>query len=62
MSDRYGKIVLTVIAATLVIIAAEQAVGRAKAAGEQVCGGRAENPCYVRIVNPCWGNDPCMLQ
>jgi hypothetical protein len=61
MGDRYTKIVLTVIAVALLSLAVEQAVGRAKAAGE-VCGANPDHPCYVRIVNPCWGNGTCMLQ
>jgi hypothetical protein len=62
MSDRYSKIVLTVIAAALLSIAVEHAARKATAAGEQACGTTPNNPCYIRIVNSCWGTGPCLLQ
>ena len=46
MTDRYTKIVLTVIAIALGAIATEGAMPRASAQGERCIGDRL-GPCYV---------------
>lgn len=46
MTDRYTKIVLTVIAVALCVIAVQNAVPRARALGNG-CGDSSSNPCYV---------------
>jgi hypothetical protein len=47
--DRYSKCVLSVIAAALVIIAAQQAFGPAVAQMGS-CGVSRYSPCYVELV------------
>jgi hypothetical protein len=49
MTDRYTKIVLTVIAASLVTLAVQQALPRAHALGD-ACGA-PQNPCYVAAAD-----------
>ena len=49
MVDRYTKIVLTIIASALAVLALEQAVPKAVALGDG-CGG-INNPCYVKAAD-----------
>ena len=47
MSDRYTKIVLTVIAAALLGHLAPYVMTGAQAQMGQACGSRADRPCFV---------------
>jgi hypothetical protein len=49
MTDRYTKIVLTVIASTLAILVVQNATRPAIAQGGE-CGSR-RNPCHVEVSN-----------
>lgn len=46
MTDLYGKFVLSVIAASLVVLCVQNALSGANAAHFSGCG-EARNPCYV---------------
>ena len=48
MSDNYTKMVLTVIAASLVILSVQQVVK--PAAAQFGCGLQRDVPCYITIV------------
>jgi hypothetical protein len=47
--DRYAKIVLTVIATALIIIALQNIITPAQAVSE-ACGSNRYNPCFVTVV------------
>lgn len=47
MTDRYMKTVLTIIAASLFALAAENVVKPASAGSEEPCGS-SYDPCYVK--------------
>jgi hypothetical protein len=49
MLDRYTKVVLTIIAVTLVALVAQQAIPTARASAD--CGDSSYRPCYMHIVN-----------
>ena len=48
MTDRYTKIVLTVIAISLSILAVEQGVSKAEAQDGAMCGAGPLTPCFVK--------------
>jgi hypothetical protein len=50
MTDRYTKIILTVIATCLVAIAIRQATPSANAQFGLGCDGSPQAPCYVRLI------------
>lgn len=50
MTDTYTKLVLTVIAAALVALSAQQLVQPAAAVGGG-CGGDRYDPCWVRVTD-----------
>lgn len=54
MTDRYTKAVLTVIAAALVLIAAQLGTPRATAQFGDGCGEDMRNPCYVATGLNSW--------
>ncbi|MDE1996847.1 MAG: hypothetical protein KGI75_30390 [Rhizobiaceae bacterium] len=47
--DRYAKIVLTVIATALVVIALQNAITPAQAVSG-ACGANRYDPCFVTVV------------
>lgn len=47
--DKYTRVVLTVIAVSLVAIAIQNTITPAKARSS--CGEESYNPCYVKLVN-----------
>jgi hypothetical protein len=49
MIDKYTKAVLTVIAAALIVIVAQQAIRTARAQSSLACAGTIIDPCYVSI-------------
>lgn len=49
VTDRYTKIVLTVIAGALCILIAQNSTGRALAVGPGECGNSDVTPCFVRV-------------
>ena len=49
MTDRYTKIILTVIAVALCALVAQNAIAPAGAAGRE-CGIERWQPCYVEVV------------
>jgi hypothetical protein len=53
MTDTYSKIVLTVIAAALVALVAQQAIGSAEAQFGLAlgCDGSFNAPCFIRIIS-----------
>jgi|HubBroStandDraft_6_1064221.scaffolds.fasta_scaffold5530076_1 hypothetical protein len=75
MIDLYTKFVLSVIAVALLALAALQAIPRwqiwtAQGPTAQIstaqsavspCGATNQNPCYVKMSDPCWSNGPCLL-
>ncbi len=54
MVDRYTKVILTIIAAALVILVAQNAVGTSAAQRTQGCGivSIGQPPCSVTWSNP----------
>jgi hypothetical protein len=50
MTDTYTKIILTVIAASLAVMALKQATPAASAQFELGCDGSPQAPCYVRLI------------
>jgi len=50
MSDNYTKTVLTVIAASLVILSIQQVVKPAAAQFGGQCGLQRDVPCYITIL------------
>lgn len=61
MADAYTKAVLTVIAAALIALAAQDAATPAAAVGEG-CGSRWD-PCHVVVEEACGESsyDPCWV-
>jgi len=47
MLDRYTKIVLTIIALSLLAIAIERGTPEARAQTPTGCGSSYDNPCYI---------------
>jgi hypothetical protein len=52
MVDRYAKTILTVIAASLVILAVQQVITPTFAQIGSQCGYTHDVPCYIMIINP----------
>ena len=52
MTDRYSKIMLTLIGVALIAIAAQNATRPARAQEEQFSCGDKSDPCYVRADRP----------
>jgi hypothetical protein len=50
MTDTYTKIILTVIAASLAVMALKQATPAASAQFGLGCDGSPQAPCYVRLI------------
>ena len=50
MIDTYGKIVLTIIAFSMCVLAIQNTVRQA-ATTAQVCGGSKWNPCYIQVTS-----------